>query len=314
MDQPVHNQDQEYITIEDDEITKPDSDSESNTKVAVPSYWQSGIFRNNNQLMLRRVEKGTSEYVNVARSFINGMRSFENHVDVVAIHRKNYKWSVMDEARAEAFRRFATAVANRNGGDPNIRFGWYGGFREEIRDILCYGFRRLENSSSSYGRGVYFSPVNNSNASQKSIIADSDGAMHVLLCRLILGKLEPIPFGSQIDHPTSTEFNSGVDDLSSPKRYIIWEPYMNTFVLPLFIVTFKANSLIGVRKERWHAMMKILLTNFPKYLSSSKMAFIKKLHYDFYKKKISGETFVRNLRIIAGDDIIREIIRVHNTS
>lgn len=173
MDQPVHNQDQEYITIEDDEITKPDSDSESNTKVAVPSYWQSGIFRNNNQLMLRRVEKGTSEYVNVARSFINGMRSFENHVDVVAIHRKNYKWSVMDEARAEAFRRFATAVANRNGGDPNIRFGWYGGFREEIRDILCYGFRRLEKSSSSYGRGVYFSPVNNSNARLVTFPLDS---------------------------------------------------------------------------------------------------------------------------------------------
>ncbi|CAI9290406.1 unnamed protein product [Lactuca saligna] len=114
--------------------------------------------------MLHRVEKGTSEYVNVARSFINGMRNFENHVDVVAIHRKNYKWSVMDEARVEAFRRFATAVANRNDGDPNIRFGWYGRFREEIRDILCYGFRRLENNSPSYCHGVYFSPVNNSNA------------------------------------------------------------------------------------------------------------------------------------------------------
>ncbi|CAH1417150.1 unnamed protein product [Lactuca virosa] len=135
-------------------------------------------------------------------------------------------------------------------------------------------FLRPEHQFVSYGRDVYFSLVNNSNASQKSLIADSDGVMHVLLCRLILGKLEPIPFGSQIDQPTSTKLNSGVYDLSSPKKYIIWEPYMNTFVLPLFIITFKANLLTGVRKERWHTSVKILMTNFPKYLSSSKMAFI----------------------------------------
>ncbi|KAL4581687.1 hypothetical protein LXL04_006214 [Taraxacum kok-saghyz] len=80
-------------------------------------------------------------------------------------------------------------------------------------------------------------------SSARTSIADSDGMKHMLLCRLILGKSELIPFGSQIDLPTSPEFDSGVDCISSPGKYIIWEPYMIAVVLPVFIVSFKEDSL-----------------------------------------------------------------------
>ncbi|KAL7588875.1 probable inactive poly [ADP-ribose] polymerase SRO2 isoform X1 [Lactuca sativa] len=243
MDQPAHFQNQDSLIIEGDEIIKTDTDSDSNTEAAVPCYWQSAIFTKNDQFMVNRIEEGTRDYVNVKRSFVNGMRNFDKHIEVVAIHRRNYQSSVIDEARLEAFRVFAAAVASRNGGDPNIKFGWYGGSREEIREILFHGFCSFENRSSSHGHGVYFSPANNPIASARLSIADVDGLMHVLLCRLILGKPEPIPFGSQIDLPTSTEFNSGVDDISSPTKYIIWEPYMNTTILPIFIVTFKRETI-----------------------------------------------------------------------
>ncbi|KAI3779379.1 hypothetical protein L2E82_09095 [Cichorium intybus] len=241
MAQPVHRQDQHTFVIEDDEIT--DSDSVSNTQEPVPNYWQSEIFRKNDQLMFHRIEEGTSDYVNVKRSFVNGMRNSEKPIHVVGIYKKNYQWSVMDGARAETFRVFAKAVTSRNGGDPNIKYGWYGGSREEIRAILSHGFCSFENRSSSHGDGGYFSPANNPMASARMSPADVDGVKHILLCRLILGKPEPIPFGSQIHLPTLTKFDTGVDDISSPTKYIIWEPYMNTSVFPVFIVSFKIESI-----------------------------------------------------------------------
>ncbi|KAI3779377.1 hypothetical protein L2E82_09093 [Cichorium intybus] len=136
MDQLIQFQVQESIPIEEDEINKGDSDSESNNEAAVPSYWQSAIFRKKNQLMVQRVKKRSSDYVNLRRGFVNGTRNFEKHIDVVGIYKKNYEWSVMDDAREEAFRVFTAAVARRNGGDLNIKYGWYGGSREQIREIL----------------------------------------------------------------------------------------------------------------------------------------------------------------------------------
>ncbi|CAI9261362.1 unnamed protein product [Lactuca saligna] len=322
MDQTVQYQDPDYLIIEDNEVTKPDNDSDSdfgsgsNTQVAIPNYWQSGSFRKNSKLMVHRIEEGTNDYVNVKRSFVNGMRNFEKHVEFVGIHRKSYEWSVIDEARVDTFRVFAAAVASRNGGDPNIKYGWYGGSREEIREILCHGFRRFENRSSSYGHGVYFSPANNPMASARSSMADSDGLMHILLCRLILGKSEAIPFGSRIDQPTSTEFNSGVDDISSPTKYIIWEPYMNTLVLPVFIVTFKSDSSKtgdqqSIRmKRKPHLRFDVLMKHLANYISSSNMALINRQREAFYKNKISRHAFIRSLRMIAGDEVLRPIMKM----
>ncbi|KAI3734559.1 hypothetical protein L6452_14030 [Arctium lappa] len=54
----------------------------------------------------------------------------------------------------------AMVVASINGGDVNIKYGWYGSSRDEINEVLLYGFRQFENRSSSYGRGVYLSPAN----------------------------------------------------------------------------------------------------------------------------------------------------------
>ncbi|WZZ81262.1 hypothetical protein YC2023_101834 [Brassica napus] len=38
---------------------------------------------------------------------------------------------------------------------------------------------------------------------------------------------------------SSPEFDSGVDDLASPKKYIVWSTHMNTHVLPEFLVCIK---------------------------------------------------------------------------
>lgn len=69
---------------------------------------------------------------------------------------------------------------------------------------------------------------------------DGDGLRHLLLCRVILGKSELVRPGSEQCHPSSEEFDSGVDSLSCPRKYIVWNTHMNTHVLPEYVVSFRA--------------------------------------------------------------------------
>lgn len=76
--------------------------------------------------------------------------------------------------------------------------------------------------------------------------ADEDGVRHMVLCRVILGNIEKVEAGSQQSHPSSTEFDTGVDDPTCPKRYIVWCSNMNRHILPEYIVSFRSTyHLLG---------------------------------------------------------------------
>lgn len=77
-------------------------------------------------------------------------------------------------------------------------------------------------------------------ASASSSAEDENGLRHVMLCRVILGNMETVHAGSQQFHPCSKEYDSGVDDVSAPRRYIIWSAYMNSHILPSYIISFRA--------------------------------------------------------------------------
>lgn len=74
-----------------------------------------------------------------------------------------------------------------------------------------------------------------------AIYADNDenGEQHVVLCKVILGASELVAYGSDQFHPSSEEFDTGVDDLVSPRRLIVWSTHMNTHILPLYVVSFR---------------------------------------------------------------------------
>lgn len=81
----------------------------------------------------------------------------------------------------------------------------------------------------------------------KKLSVDKDGLRHLLLCRLILGKSEVVHPGSDQCRPSSEEFDSGMDNLSSPKKYILWSTHMNTHILPEFVISFRAPSRLKGR-------------------------------------------------------------------
>lgn len=64
----------------------------------------------------------------------------------------------------------------------------------------------------------------------------------MILCRVIMGKTELLYPGSKQFHPSSEEFDSGVDDLQNPRRYIIWNMNSNSHVYPEYVLSFKVSS------------------------------------------------------------------------
>lgn len=95
---------------------------------------------------------------------------------------------------------------------------------------------------------VYFccSMIDSSSSS-----CDEDGIRFLLLSRIVLGRSEIVfPQGLiNRSYPSSPEFDSGVDSLTSPKKYIIWSTHMNTHVLPEYVVCIKAPSILRKSKH-----------------------------------------------------------------
>lgn len=71
---------------------------------------------------------------------------------------------------------------------------------------------------------------------------DDDGVQHLVFCRVIMGNMELLHPGSRQFHPSSKDFDSGVDDLTKPTYYVVWRMNMNSHIYPESIVRFRVAS------------------------------------------------------------------------
>lgn len=69
--------------------------------------------------------------------------------------------------------------------------------------------------------------------------ADKDGVRHMVLCRVIMGRMERVPSGSRQFRPSSVDFDSGVNDTQNPTHCIVWTMNANTHINPECVVSFK---------------------------------------------------------------------------
>ncbi|KAH7857728.1 hypothetical protein Vadar_015944 [Vaccinium darrowii] len=192
-----------------------------------------------------RSEEGNRASELIKSTFLKGMGLFGNDTNLVAIHKNANSGPTGQLARLKRFEIFSAAVAEKCGGNANIKHAWYGASKSEICEILSYGFTtcRQPEDGDGYGVGVYLSPFDCAIDGALSSEADEDGLRHLLLCRVILGKMEEICVGSKQYQPSSNHFDSGVDNLSAPRRHIIWSAYMNSHIVPNYVVSFRAPNL-----------------------------------------------------------------------
>ncbi|KAK1552866.1 hypothetical protein Q3G72_024705 [Acer saccharum] len=234
--EPVNNEEQVTVDIDYNEIpVAADDDSVTNE----PTEARFRIFTDNGMM---KSEETTNNYNVVKDSFLLGMGTLAEETLIVAIH-KNNSSTVTGEARLSSFQIFQEAMARKfPGGDANVRYAWYGIAKDEIREILCHGFSRIGKAAGNgekYGHGLHLSNSKFSIDSVLSSEVDENGLRHVLLCRVILGNVETVPAGSNQFYPSVKDYDSGVDNLALPSRYIMWSCSMNSHIYFTDIVSFK---------------------------------------------------------------------------
>ncbi|KAJ9175364.1 hypothetical protein P3X46_013928 [Hevea brasiliensis] len=175
----------------------------------------------------------------VQNCFLTGMNSF-NSTDILDIRHSS---STSMQTRLEIFQKQIELTKSCRG-DANVRYAWLASSKELLSTIMLYGLGHCGPSmiKSKYGIGVHLHAANCSQASAKFCDVDENGVQHMVFCRVIMGKMELIQPGSQQCHPSSENFDSGVDDLQNPSQYIVWNMNMNTHIYPEFVVSFKISS------------------------------------------------------------------------
>jgi hypothetical protein len=69
---------------------------------------------------------------------------------------------------------------------------------------------------------------------------DENGIKHLVLCRVIMGKMELLRPSNDQCCSSGYEYDNGVDDIQSPEHYVVWNMNINTHIYPEFVVSFKA--------------------------------------------------------------------------
>ncbi|XP_058007524.1 inactive poly [ADP-ribose] polymerase RCD1 isoform X2 [Hevea brasiliensis] len=175
----------------------------------------------------------------VQNIFLTGMKSFSS-VDSLDICRCS---STSMQARLEIFQK-QIELTKICRGDANVRYAWLASSKGLLSTIMLYGLGHcgLSTTKSKYGIGVHLYAANCSQSSAKFCDVDENGVRHMVFCRVIMGKMELVQPGSPQWHPSSENFDSGVDDLQNPSQYIVWNMNMNTHIYPEFVVSFKISS------------------------------------------------------------------------
>ncbi|KAI4326729.1 hypothetical protein MLD38_032010 [Melastoma candidum] len=202
--------------------------------------------------------------------------------EVLSIQRNGFSGSGAT-ARFHAFGVFEQAVRGKHCGDVRgiVRHGWHATTSKEEADMV------FEHGFGWSGR------LNNN------------------------GKPELVNLGSDQCHPSCEQYDSGVDNLVSPKKYIVWSTHLNTHVLPEYLVTFRApRCLRGFLKEPatpkrptspWMPFP-VLIEELSKILPADTMQSISKHHRDHRERKVSRNEFIQKVRNLVGDRLLISVI------
>ncbi|CAN0892967.1 Probable inactive poly [ADP-ribose] polymerase SRO2 [Linum grandiflorum] len=313
---------QETISIDDHEILKADSDSDDSPAAGEFNRSRSGgggefeVFTRNGFAPL---QDNTSHHATIKKCLLDGLgQCGGGSVAVTAIHRNSIS---VPNARARflSFRAHEKAAAEKSGdGQARARYAWYGGSKDEIRQILSFGFSRC---AAGHGVGVHLAAISFPTDCFDSAIADENGNKHLLLCRVLLGKVEAIAAGSNQSAPSSVDYDSGVDDLTKPRKYIVWSSFMNSHIFPAFIISFKDPDVNGMNRgapvssitrprSPWMSFP-TLLRLLSGLLDPSIMTMVSKSYEDFRHHKITREQMIRVTRRLVGDELLSSVVKTH---
>lgn len=320
-----NDDDDERISYSDDEGGEFSGEDDE----SVVSDCESVVTGNSVQSVKKRVaglvkmDEGDKLHGIISTKFVAKLGQIGMKAEVEGVYRNMFNESLVKQAKVSAFQIYTKAVGAKNGGVTNVKYGWFGGCsKQEIDRIVEHGFGFGDvGNCGGFGNAVVLNADHSPLESVESAIADDDGVKHILLCRVLLGKTEVVNRFSTLCHPSSEEFDSGVDDLVSPKKYIIWSSQMNTHILPEFVISFKTQKIEnrpqvnGVRLEKpvspWIPIPE-LIAKLSKMLPPKSIKEIKEYRHNYIERKITRLDMIRGIKGITGDRMLLMVLKEFN--
>ncbi|KAI3469181.1 hypothetical protein Pfo_025844 [Paulownia fortunei] len=215
--------------------------------------------------------------------------------------------SIIMESRLELFKK-QVEIIKRCRGDANVQYAWLPCSRGTVSAILKYGVGHYEplKINPSHGNGIHLIPANGTQININYFDVDEDNTRHMVLCRVIMGNMELVPCGSNQLHPSSEDFDSGVDRLQNPNHYVVWNMSMNSHIYPECVVSFKITSNVEAKapKSPWMPFS-LLFAAISNKVTSQNMDLLNTNYALFKTKKMSRDAFVKKLRLIIGDNLLK---------
>uniref|UniRef100_A0A804IRI1 Poly [ADP-ribose] polymerase n=1 Tax=Musa acuminata subsp. malaccensis TaxID=214687 RepID=A0A804IRI1_MUSAM len=142
-------------------------------------------------------------------------------------------------------------VTQKVRGNANVRYAWLSTSKDVVEEVMSKGVLKKPIQKPAFGNGIHLAPANCSNIRASCSDIDENGVVHMMLCRVIMGNMELIPMGSMQHQPSHENFDSGIDDIQNPKRYITWDLNMHTHIYAEYIVTLNlpTNAKEGLVRE-----------------------------------------------------------------
>ncbi|KAK1317557.1 Inactive poly [ADP-ribose] polymerase RCD1 [Acorus calamus] len=265
---------------------------------------------------LEPVSEGDRAYALVSDLFFNEMRRFYPGITITSVSKCSHT-DAPGTARLWAF-QLQLALTRSARGSANVRFAWHGTSARGVDSIVKHGFGRP--NRNSHGTGVYLSPPRCPYSSSLLSEVDENGQRYLLLCRVIMGRFERVEAWSSQFHPSSDEYDSGVDDLVNPRWYVIWSTHMNTHILPEYVVSFKSATPVEVCSPRpmnsSNRTSAATMMSFPRLFAEIKKSIpaagfrtLENLYKEYKAGKFGKAVLIRHIRSIAGDKLLISTIQ-----
>lgn len=275
---------------------------------------------------------GNVDVETARKMFVTGLGQ-DLKVDILDI--KKCSGSFM-EAREKLFNT-QIEITQKLRGKANVVYAWCVANGDAPSGILFYAHNGPK--LGPFGYGVHLAALQSAHKSAMVCDIDEKGLKHMVLCRVILGNSEILQVGSKQFHASDPYFDSGIDNLQNPNCYVIWNMDMNTHIFPECTVSFKMSPILKVGNvvEESKLDSSRVTTNNDQHTSSSKTGTLKgpnspwmpfsvlfeavsakvtpndmQLVHIFYEslraKKINRAEFIKKLRSVVGDEILRSTI------
>ncbi|KAF3552827.1 hypothetical protein F2Q69_00011212 [Brassica cretica] len=210
--------------------------------------------------MLSSVKPADEEEVNidaVKEKFVLGMATL-GHVELLDAYRFSGMATLGHVELLDAYRFSGDTAKDRQSlfnkqaditklrrGDANIRYAWVPVKKKLLSSVMKHGLGVCGEfiKKSKYGVGVHLTAANCPYFSATHCDIDENGVRHMVLCRVIMGNMEPLGCDRAQFFTGGEDYDNGVDNVLSPKHYLVWNMNVNTHVYPEFVVSFKLLSI-----------------------------------------------------------------------